>query len=78
MARAPVRLVLGDLGRDVEVGEHVAVEDEEALVEVLLGELDCTGGAERFGLFDVTDRDALVTGLVKRGAQAVALGNRST
>ena len=43
------RLVLGDLGGQVDVGQDVAVEHEEALVEQLLGELQRAGGAERAG-----------------------------
>ena len=46
-------LVLGDLRGQVDVGEHVAVEHEEALLEQRLGELQRAGGAARVGLLDV-------------------------
>ena len=39
MPTAPVALVLGDLGGQVDVGEDVAVEHEEAVVEQVLGVL---------------------------------------
>ena len=37
----------------VEVGEHVAVEREEAVLEQVGGELDRSGRAARLGLLDV-------------------------
>ena len=49
---APVALVLGDLGGEVEVGQDVAVEHQEALVEEVLGVLQRAGGSARLGLLD--------------------------
>ncbi len=53
---------------DVEVGEHVAVEDQERLFDscVLGGESDGPGGVEGFGFHGVGERDA--------GASAVGIG----
>jgi len=53
-------LVLGDLRAEVEVGEDVAVEHEEALVEELLGELQRARRAARVGLLDEAQADAEV------------------
>ena len=58
VARAPVRSCCCDLGGEVEVGEHVAVEHQEALVEQRLGELERAAGAERPRLLDVAQPDA--------------------
>ena len=52
------RLVLRDLRREVDVGEHVAVEHEEALLEQTLGVLQRAGGAARLGLLDETQPQA--------------------
>ena len=40
---------------DAQVGEHVAVEGEESVVEQVLGELDAAGGAAGFGLGQVAE-----------------------
>ena len=55
--RAPGPLVLRELGGQVDVGEDVAVEHEEALLEQVLGELQRAAGAERLGLLDVAQPD---------------------
>ena len=47
VARAPVSLVLAQLRGEVDVGQDVAVEHEEALGEQVLGELQRAAGAER-------------------------------
>ena len=54
------RPVGGDEGADVEVGEHVAVGDDERVVDagVVGGEADRPGGVERLGLDGVVERDA--------------------
>ncbi len=57
MARAPVRSCSSDLGGQVDVGEHVAVEHQEAFVEHRLGELQRAGGAARVGLLDEAQAD---------------------
>ena len=44
--------MLGELGGEVEVGQHVAVEHEEALVEQRLGLLERPARAARLGLLD--------------------------
>ena len=51
-------LVLRDLGGQVHVGQHVAVEHQEALVEQRLGVLERAAGAERPRLLDVAQPDA--------------------
>ena len=56
--RRPGALVLRDLGAEVDVGEDVAVEHEEAVVEQRLGELQRAAGAERLGLLDVAQAHA--------------------
>ena len=58
VAVAPVALVLRDLGRQVDVGEDVAVEHQEAVVEQRLGVLERAAGAERRRLLDVAQLDA--------------------
>jgi hypothetical protein len=45
--------VLLELPADVEVGQHVAVEHQEALVEQTLGELQRAAGAQRPRLLHV-------------------------
>ena len=42
---------------EVEVGEHVAVADEQALVDALGREADAAGGAERLVLDDEAELD---------------------
>ena len=42
----------------VDLGQHVAVEDDDRSVEVRLGELDRAAGAERLRLDQVADRQA--------------------
>ena len=61
-------VVEADQPGHVEVGEHVAVDDDEALVDARLagGEADGTGGVERLVLDGVRQRDA--------GALAVGIG----
>ena len=44
VATAPPLLVGRELGAEVEVGEDVAVEHQEALVEHVLGELQRAAG----------------------------------
>ena len=55
MARAPRPLVLGELRIEIDVGEDVAVQHQEALVEQVPGEPQRAAGPERVGLLDVTD-----------------------
>ena len=55
-----------DQGAEVEVGEHVAVEHQEALVEEALGEPDRAGRAARLGLLDVAQTRPPVTALAER------------
>jgi hypothetical protein len=50
--------VLAQLGGEVHIGEDVAVEHEEALVEQLLGVLERAAGPQRRRLFDVAQPDA--------------------
>ena len=52
VASRPVLVVERTMRREIESGEHVAVADDEALVDarVLGGEADAAGGAERLVL----------------------------
>ena len=52
-------LVEADERAEVDVAERVARDDEERLVERVLGELDRAGGARRRLLDGVADRDAM-------------------
>ncbi len=56
--RAPVVVEGHDLG-EIHVGDDVAGDDEEPLVEQLLGVADRAGGAEGRGLLGVGDLDAV-------------------
>ena len=64
-------LVLRDLRREVDVGEDVAVEHQEALVEQVLGELQRAAGAERPRLLDVAQPHAEAAAVAEHGAHAV-------
>ena len=64
------RLVLGDLRAEVEVGEDVAVEHEEALVEEVLGVLQRARGAARLGLLDEAQPDAELRPVAEHVAHA--------
>ena len=64
-------LVLGELGAEVDVGEHVAVEHQEALVEHRLGELHGAGGAARLGLLDVAQADPQPRAVAEHAADAL-------
>jgi hypothetical protein len=59
--------VLAQLRGDVDVGQHVAVEHQEAVLEQVLGVLQRAGRAARLGLDDVAqaqaERLALAEGL---------------
>jgi hypothetical protein len=59
-ALATVLLVERDQRADVEIGEDVAVDHDEPLVDagVERGEADGAGGVERFGLDGVVEVDA--------------------
>ena len=69
MPSPPVRVVEGDEGGEVEVGQDVAVDDDEALVDagVAGGEADGAGGVERLGLDRVAQPHA--------GARPVGIGS---
>ena len=68
-------IVLALQGGQVEVGEHVAVEDHEPIAEQpLIGrEPHRARGAERLVLLDVADLRATRDGVAERGAQALRL-----
>ncbi len=72
----PGALVLGELGGEVEVGEHVAVEQQEALVEHRLGELQRPRRAARVGLLDEAQADpeprAVAQHVAHRGGEEAA------
>ena len=73
MRRRGVRgLVLAELRGEVDVGEHVPVEDEEAVGEQLLGELDRAGRAQRRGLLDVAEPHAVGAAVAHDVAHAAA------
>ena len=55
---------------DVEVGEDVAVEHQEALVEQVLGELQRPARAERLGLLDVAQPHAVRAAVAEHVADA--------
>ncbi len=63
-------LVLGDLLGQVDVGEHVSVEHQEALVEHRLGELQRAGGAARVGLLDEAQPDPVGRAVTEHVAHA--------
>ncbi len=52
------RAVQRQHGVQVDLGQHVAVEDDDRSVEMRLGELDRAAGAERLRLDQVADRQA--------------------
>ena len=54
----PRVLVLRDQGTEVEIAEHVAVQDEKAIAEHVLGEADRAGGPAGVGLLCIADLDA--------------------
>ena len=76
----PVPVVEGHQGAEVEVGEDVAVDDDEALVDAGLGggEADGAGGVERLGLDGVVEADAgaHAVGVARRGRRRA--GSRAT
>ena len=65
--------VLGDEGGDVEVGDDVAVDRQERVVDsgALGGEADRSGGVERLGLDGVAQLDTSATTVGKRGAERI-------
>ena len=63
-------LVQRELGGDVEVGEHVAVEHQEPLVEQRLGELQRAAGAERLRLLDIAQADPVRAPVAEHVAHA--------
>ena len=56
---------------EVDVGDHVAGDDEEALVEVLHGVAHRAGGAERHRLVGVDDLDAELGAVAEVGLDGV-------
>ena len=71
-ADRPGRLVLGDLRGEVDVGQDVAVEHQEALVEELLGVLERAGRAARLGLLDEAQAQPELRAVAQHVAHAVA------
>ena len=75
-ADRPGRLVLGDLRGEVDVGEHVAVEHQEALVEKVLGVLERTRRPARLGLLDEAQAQPVLRAVAQhvahRGGQEAA------
>ena len=70
MHHSAAALVLGDDGGEVEVGQRVAGDDDEALAEQLFGVLDAAGGAQRHlldGVVDVHAQLAAVAEVVADG-----------
>ena len=63
-------LVLGDLAGQVDVGQHIAVEHQEALVEQRLGELQRARGAARVGLLDEAQFDSQARAVSEHVAHA--------
>ena len=70
VARAPRCSCSASCAADVEVGEHVAVEHQEALVEQRLGELQRAAGAERLRLLDVAQAHAVRAAVAEHVAHA--------
>ena len=66
VASAPALVVERDQRAEVEVGEHVAVAHDEALVDALGREADRAGGAERLVLDRVAQRQ--VAEAARRGS----------
>ena len=71
MARAPALLVEGDDLAEVDVGEDVAGDDEEPLVELVHGVADRAGGAERRLLGGVDHPHAELGAVAEVGADGV-------
>ena len=61
----------GDQGGEVDVGDDVAGDHEEALVELVHGVAHRTGGAERRLLGGVLDADAELGAVPEVGADVV-------
>jgi hypothetical protein len=59
-----------ELRGHVEVGQHVAVEHHEALVEQRLGELQRAAGAERLRLLDIAQADPVTAAVAEHVAHA--------
>ena len=56
-AGAPLTMKSND-GRQIELGQYIAVEHQDGLVQILLGVLHSTGRSQRHRLDDVADRHA--------------------